>query len=68
MDKPKRKGNSSANGQRDEPPPVGGGNFMLIQVSVPTDRAELKPKGIGSSEFDGLRAKGAPLIRSITRE
>ena len=51
------------NGQRDEPPSVGGGNCILMQFTVPNDRAERDPKGVGSIEFDRRSAFGAEPIK-----
>jgi len=55
--------NNKHNGQRDEPSSVGGGNCMVMQFSVPTDRAERSPKGVGSIEFDRWSAFGAEPIK-----
>ncbi len=48
-----------SNGLRDEPQSVGGGNCISMQFSVPTDRAERSPKGVGSIELDRRSVSGA---------
>jgi hypothetical protein len=50
-----------ANGLRDEPQSAGGGNCIgfLMQFTVPADRAQRSPKGVGSIEFDRRSASGA---------
>jgi len=44
-------------GRRDEPPSAGGGNCILMQFTVPADRAERSPKGVGS----------IPVVRAAAR-
>jgi len=36
-----------------------GAEIAFMQLSVPTDRAERSPKGVGSIEFDRRSASGA---------
>jgi hypothetical protein len=45
-------------GLRDEPQSAGGGNCvcLLMQFTVPADRAQQSPKGVGSIEFDRQNA------------
>ena len=50
---------SPANGLRDEPPSAGGGNCVFLQFTVPADRAQRRPKGVGSIEFDRRSASDA---------